>query len=105
MSGRGKKLNQVKNERAHAEWMEGKKLGRTKQQWIWDTEEIARMNSLPKAQRDKKLLGLDGAVEGQYFECFDPYEHVIDLREDPEAIIISDTVVLVSRRLGHWEKI
>ena len=48
---------------------------------------IARMNSLSKAQRDKKLLGLDGAVEGQYFECFDPYEHVIDLREDPEAII------------------
>lgn len=48
---------------------------------------IARMNSLPKAQRDKKLLGLDGAVEGQYFECFDPYDHVIDLREDPEAII------------------
>lgn len=48
---------------------------------------IARMNSLPKAQRDKKLLGLDGAVEGQYFSNFDPYEHVIDLREDPEAII------------------
>jgi hypothetical protein len=48
---------------------------------------IAKMNSLPKAQRDKKLLGLDGSVEGQYFECFDPYEHVIDLREDPEAII------------------
>lgn len=48
---------------------------------------IARMNSLPKAQRDKKLLGLDGAVEGQYFDCFDEYEHVIDLREDPEAII------------------
>jgi hypothetical protein len=48
---------------------------------------IARMNSLPKAQRDKKLLGLDGVVEGQYFECFDEYEHVIDLREDPEAII------------------
>ena len=48
---------------------------------------IARMNSLPKAQRDKKLLGLDGATEGQYFECFDPYEHVINLREDPEAIV------------------
>ncbi len=48
---------------------------------------IARMNSLPKAQRDKKLLGLDGVAEGQYFDCFDPYEHVIDLREDPEAII------------------
>jgi hypothetical protein len=48
---------------------------------------IARMNSLPKAQRDKKLLGLDGVCEGQYFTNFDSYEHVIDLREDPEAII------------------
>lgn len=52
-----------------------------------DPEFITRMNSLPKAQRDKKLLGLDGAVEGQYFSNFDPYDHVIDLREDPEAII------------------
>jgi hypothetical protein len=48
---------------------------------------LARMNSLPKAQRDKKLLGLDGAVEGQFYQNFDPYEHVIDLREDPDAII------------------
>lgn len=48
---------------------------------------IARLNSLPKAKRDKMLLGLDGTVEGQYFDCFDPYEHVINLREDPEAII------------------
>ena len=47
---------------------------------------LARMNSMPKAKRDKMLLGLDGAVEGQYFDCFDPWEHVIDLREDPEAI-------------------
>jgi hypothetical protein len=48
---------------------------------------IARLNSMPKAKRDKLLLGLDGAVEGQYFDCFDQWEHVIDLREDPEAII------------------
>jgi hypothetical protein len=48
---------------------------------------IARLNSMPKAKRDKLLLGLDGSVEGQYFDCFDPFEHVIDLREDPEAII------------------
>lgn len=48
---------------------------------------IARLNSMPKAKRDKMLYGLDGAVEGQYFDCFDPYEHVINLREDPEAII------------------
>ena len=32
--GRGKKINQIKNERAHAEWMVGKKLGRRKQQWV-----------------------------------------------------------------------
>ena len=36
--GRGKKLNQVKNERAHAEWMAGKKLGRHKQRWMWDMD-------------------------------------------------------------------
>jgi hypothetical protein len=35
MSGRGKKINQVKNERAHAEWMVGKKIGRRKQHWLW----------------------------------------------------------------------
>jgi hypothetical protein len=52
-----------------------------------DPNIIARLNSMPKAKRDKLLLGLDGAVEGQYFDCFDPFEHVIDLREDPEAII------------------
>ena len=48
---------------------------------------IARMNSLPKAQRDKKLFGLDGIADGQYYDCFDPYDHVINLREDPEAVI------------------
>jgi hypothetical protein len=37
MAGRGRKINQVKNERSHAEWMAGKKLGRKKQQWVWDT--------------------------------------------------------------------
>lgn len=48
---------------------------------------IVRLQSMPKAKRDKLLLGLDGTVEGQYFDCFDPYEHVLNLREDPEAII------------------
>lgn len=56
---------------------------------------IARMNSLPKAQRDKKLLGLDGAVEGAYYDCFDPYEHVINLREDPEAVIFQPWQMVV----------
>ena len=34
MSGRGKKINPAKNYRAHQEWMVGKKLGRTKQEWV-----------------------------------------------------------------------
>ena len=51
---------------------------------------IARLMSMPKAKRDKMLLGLDGTVEGQYFDCFDPTYHVVNLREDPEAIIWQD---------------
>jgi hypothetical protein len=48
---------------------------------------ITRLNSMPKAKRDKMLLGLDGTVEGQYFDCFDESYHVVNLREDPESII------------------
>ncbi len=48
---------------------------------------ISRLMSMPKAKRDKVLYGYDGTVEGQYFDCFDPSYHVINLREDPEAII------------------
>jgi len=51
---------------------------------------IARLMSMPKAKRDKMLLGLDGTVEGQYFDCFDPTYHVVNLREDPDAIIWQD---------------
>jgi hypothetical protein len=51
---------------------------------------IQRLMSMPKAKRDKVLYGYDGAVEGQYFDCFDPSYHVINLREDPEAIIWQD---------------
>jgi phage terminase large subunit len=63
---------------------------------------INRLNSMPKAKRDKMLLGLDGAVEGQYFDCFDPTYHVINLREDPEAIIWQMYPASVGRaRLGN----
>jgi Terminase large subunit, T4likevirus-type, N-terminal len=51
---------------------------------------IARLLSMPKAKRDKVLYGYDGTVEGQYFDCFDPSYHVINLREDPEAILWQD---------------
>jgi hypothetical protein len=48
---------------------------------------IQRLNSLPKAKRDKMLFGLDGKFEGQYFDVWDPEYHVINLREDPDAIV------------------
>lgn len=51
---------------------------------------IARLNSLPKAKRDKMLLGLDGRFEGQYFDVFSEDYHVVNLREDNEAIIWQD---------------
>lgn len=34
MSGRGPKLKNERNHRAHEEWMKGKKLGRPKQVWM-----------------------------------------------------------------------
>jgi len=33
------------------------------------------------------LLGLDGIFDGQFFDVFSEDYHVINLREDPEAII------------------
>jgi hypothetical protein len=48
---------------------------------------VTRLMSMPKAKRDKVLYGLDGTTEGQYFDCWDPWYHVINLREDPEAIL------------------
>ncbi len=51
---------------------------------------IERLMSMPKAKRDKVLYGFDGVQEGQYFDCFDPTYHVVNLREDPEAIIWQD---------------
>lgn len=48
---------------------------------------IGRLNSMPAAKRNKLLFGLDGRFEGQYFDVFDDSYHVINLREDPEAII------------------
>jgi Terminase large subunit, T4likevirus-type, N-terminal len=51
---------------------------------------IQQYNQLPKAKRDKILLGLDGPTDGQYFDCFDPSYHVINLREEPDTIIWQD---------------
>ena len=48
---------------------------------------LVRLNSLPEAKRNKELLGLDGKFEGQYFDVWSEDYHVVNLREDPDAII------------------
>lgn len=47
---------------------------------------ISRLNALPPAKRDKLLFGLLDRVEGQYFDSFTHAYHVVNLREDPDAI-------------------
>lgn len=69
---------------------------------------IARLKALPKAKMQKMLLGLMDRVEGQYFDCFSDEQHVVDLREDPDAIIWQDwQPVWVGQDfgVGHWNAI
>lgn len=66
---------------------------------------IARLKALPKAKMQKMLLGLADRMEGQYFDCFSEEQHVIDLREDPEAIIWQDWQPVWGGQdwgVGHW---
>jgi hypothetical protein len=46
-SRRGKKQNGNKSYAARIEWLQGKKIGRCKQVWIWDREPAATENGLP----------------------------------------------------------
>lgn len=48
---------------------------------------IGRLKLLPIAKRRKWLEGYMGDVEGQFFECWSPEHHILDLREDPEAVV------------------
>ena len=48
---------------------------------------VDRLNRMPKELRQKLLDGLLDTTVGQYFDCFDPHYDVINLREDPDAII------------------
>jgi hypothetical protein len=52
-----------------------------------DPDIVLRLNALPKGQREKLLDGYMDSLVGQYFDCFDPSYDVINLREDPDAII------------------
>lgn len=45
-----------------------------------------RLNALPEDMRQKMLFGSMDAISGQYFDCFSPTKHVINLRKEPGAI-------------------
>lgn len=51
---------------------------------------VAKLMAMPKAKRDKYLYGVLDKVEGQYYDCWSTEFHVINLRDDPEAIIWED---------------
>src|SRR6266850_439262 len=66
---------------------------------------VNRLRALPKAKMNKFLLGLMDRQEGQYFDCWSDDYHVIDLREDPEAIIWQDWQPVWGGQdwgVGHW---
>lgn len=66
---------------------------------------IKRLNALPPAKRKKMLEGYMDSADGQYFDCFSRESHVIDLREDPEAIIWEDWQPVWAGQdygVGHW---
>jgi hypothetical protein len=66
---------------------------------------IAHLKALPEAMMKKYLYGYMDTVDGQYFDCFSDEYHVIDLREDPEAILWQDwQPVWVGHDwgVGHW---
>jgi hypothetical protein len=52
-----------------------------------DPDILERLNGLPQGQREKLLDGYMDSMVGQYFDCFDPSYDVINLRDDPDAII------------------
>jgi hypothetical protein len=66
---------------------------------------VAKLKSLPDAMRKKFLEGYMDTVEGPYFDCWNEEYHVVDLREDPEAIMWQDwQPVWVGHDwgVGHW---
>ena len=54
-SRRGKKQNGNKSYAARIEWLQGKKIGRCKQVWIWDREPAATENGLPGIEHWEKI--------------------------------------------------
>lgn len=52
-----------------------------------DPDILERLSGLPSGQREKLLHGYMDSTVGQYFDCFDPTYDVINLRDDPDAVI------------------
>jgi hypothetical protein len=44
----------------------------------------AELNAMPEDRRQKYLFGAMDGVSGQYFDNFDPFRHVINLRQDAD---------------------
>jgi hypothetical protein len=67
---------------------------------------VERLQRLPEARRKKLLEGQLTDEGGQYFDCWDPDQHVVDLKEDPEAIIWQPEFQPVwggwDWGMGHW---
>src|SRR5882672_10669058 len=50
-------------------------------------EMISQLSQMSKAKREIFLQGRMDSVAGQYFDCWSPDVNIVDLREDPEAVI------------------
>lgn len=69
---------------------------------------IDRLKAMPKGKRDKMLHGYMDKVEGQYFDIFEPEYHVINTREDRDAIIWQDWQPVWAGwdwGMAHWNAI
>ena len=66
---------------------------------------VAKLRALPEPLMKKYLLGYMDTVEGPYFDCWNEEYHVVDLRQDSEAIKWQDwQPVWVGHDwgVGHW---
>lgn len=69
---------------------------------------VERLRAMPPDMRDRFLYGVMDKGVGQYFDCWSPEHHVVDLRTDPEAIIWEDWQPVWGGQdygVGHWNAI
>jgi hypothetical protein len=65
-SRRGKKVNPAKNAGSARDFAAGKRIGRTKQVWVWKTFKTVSLPHTPLALGDKLMsgtvVGIDNAI-------------------------------------------